>query len=173
MKVTFTKMGKTRYSVAVTRAKGSTSVPTQPVPQDAYMPRELAQFLVEEQFGIRLGVFGRLAAADAGGLRPGEQDRSGRARRAAARANDVSRADMDRSERLVALCRSLWEARAGHASGQPAVIDMTLATPFDVDRAIHRLDDVSAQWIALAQGESMTMEWPSELALSTANSARI
>jgi len=172
MKATFTKMGTTRYSVAVTRAKGSTSVPTQSAPQDAYMPRELAQFLVEEQFGIRLGVFGRLAAADSIGQRPGEQDRSGRARRAAARANDMSRAEMDRSERLVALCRSLWEARAGRASGHPAVIDMTLATPFDVDRAIHRLDDVSARWIALAQGESISMEWPSELALSTANSTR-
>lgn len=172
MKVTFTKMDSKRYSVAITRTHGPALVPRQAPGYDAHLPHDLAHFLVEEQFGIRLGVFGQLAAGGEGVFQPDSGDRSGRSRRTAHRIAELGRADMTRSERLVAMCQPLWEARAGRVPGRPAIIDMTLATPFDVDRVIHRFDDVSAQWVALAAGESITLDWPAELVFDAAGSAQ-
>ena len=163
--VTFIKTDQLRYGISINRSKGTT-VPRQVQALDAYLPHDLAQFLIEEQFGIRLGVYGQLAAGAVSAAAAGPRDRSGRQLRAARRLAEMGRADVQRSERLVALCRSLWEARAGRVPSSPAVIDMTLATPFDVDRAIHRLDEVSARWVRLAPGESITLEWPAELVSS-------
>ena len=171
MKVTFTKTDSAGASTTVAGPKSPTVVPRQAGGSDAYLPAELVQFVVEEEFGIRLGVFGQIAAGGDGA--PGTaRDRSGRRARAAHRGIEAGRADVARSERLVALCRSLWEARAGRTPSRPAVIDMTLATPFDVDRVIHRLDEVSAEWVALAPGESVAMEWPAELVVYATASGR-
>jgi hypothetical protein len=163
VKVTFIKTDAKRYGVTVARPKGPVVELRQAAASDADLPDELVQFLVEEQFGIRLGIFGQLAAVGEGAAQPGARDRSGRKLRTAHRIAELGRTDVARSERLVALCRSLWEARAGRTPVRPAVIDMTLATPFDVDRVIHRLDEMSERWTKLAPGESLTLEWPAEL----------
>jgi hypothetical protein len=171
MKVTFTKMDSAAYTVAITRANGPASAPRQAPGYDAHMPHDLAHFLIEEQFGIRLGIFGQLAAGGDDAFAPGRRDRSGRRRHRAHRLADTARSDMERSERLVALCRPLWEARAGRTPTTPAVIDMTLASAFDVDRAIARLDEVSARWAALMPGESIALDWPANLVLNPAAAA--
>jgi hypothetical protein len=165
MRVTFTKTDAARYSVTVTSVRGQAPAPHQGSGYDAYLPHDLAQFLVEEQFGVRLGVYGQLAVGDANAA---AGDRSGRSRRTAHRVAEATRSDITRSERLVALCLPLWQARAGRAPATPPVIDMTLATPFDVDHVMHRFDEVSAQWAALATGESITLDWPAELAVRPA-----
>jgi hypothetical protein len=108
---------------------------------DGYLPESLAVFLVEEYFGIRDGVYGRIAA--------GADTRPAR--------------DGGRSERLVALCKPLWEARSGRMPTVKPVIDTTLATPFDVDRMMRRFDVESARWRSLEPGASVTMEWPDGL----------
>jgi hypothetical protein len=171
MKVTFTKMDSARYRVAITREHGPELVARQAPGYDAYLPHDLAHFLVELEFGLRLGVFGQLAAGGEGVFQPGPDDRTARTRRTAHRLAEVGRADMARSERLVALCQPLWEARSGRTSSRPAVIDMTLATPFEVDRAMKRFDEASARWHALAPGESLTYEWPDELTFRAGNSS--
>jgi hypothetical protein len=174
MKVTFTKTDAARYTVAITRAKGGNPAGTAPTPRpatgyDAHMPPDLARFLIEEQFGIRSGVFGQLATGGDDVSTPyRHRDRSGRSRHAAHRLAAATRSDMARADRLVALCRPLWEARAGRIPTTPAVIDMTLATPFDVDRAVKRLDEVSARWTALRPGESITLDWPADLVIDMA-----
>lgn len=160
MQVTFTKMDAARYSVAITRERGPALVARQAPGYDPYLPHELAHYLVEDEFDIRLGVFGQLAAGGEGVYTPAPNDRSGRSRRTAKRIAEIGRDDMSRSERLVGLCQSLWKARSGRASATPAVIDMALATPFDVDRTIKRFDEVSGRWSALHSGESITFEWP-------------
>jgi hypothetical protein len=172
MKVTFTKMDSARYSVAITRSKGPALVPRPAPGYDPYLPHDIAHFLVEEQFGIRLGVFGQLAAGGEGVFTPTANDRTGRNRRTAHRIAEIGRADMSYSERLTAMCVPLWEARAGRIPSQPAIIDMALATPTDVDRVMRRFDRVSAQWVTLGNGESLTLEWPAELTFNMAGSTK-
>lgn len=171
MKVTFTKTDGARYSVAITHENGPELVTRQAPGYDEYMPHDLAHFLVEEQFGLRLGVFGQLAAGGEGIFAPAPQDRSGRTRRTAHRAADTGRADMERSERLVTLCQPLWEIRSGRKPAVPAVVDMTLATPFQVDRMMYRFDEIAERWHALEPGESLTLEWPKALTFNTGGSS--
>ncbi len=157
MKVTFTKTGTDRSTMSVARGKGPSPAPRRS--DDAvHLPHDLAQFVIEDYFDIRRGVFGQLAAAE-GTVAAGQHDRSARNQRTARRSADAGRSDLARSERLIALCLPLWQARAGHAPTAPAVIDMTLATPFDVDRVLHRLDELSASWAGLESGESITLDW--------------
>jgi hypothetical protein len=147
MKVTFSKSDA-----------GRSAPPISPrvLSDDAYLPIELAQFVIEAHFGITRGVYGQLATS------PAPRARSAREHRAARRNADTTRADLARSERLLALCLPLWQLRAGRVPSAPAMIDMTLATPFDVDDVLHRLDALSAEWRALAIGESITLEWSVE-----------
>jgi hypothetical protein len=171
MKVTFTKLDRARYTVAATRDHGA-SVPARLAPgYDPYLPHDLAHFLVEVEFGIRLGVFGRLAASGDQEHTPAAAEPTRRSRRNAHRVAENASTDTIRSERLVALCQPLWEARSGRKPGTPTVIDMKLATPFDVDRTMKRFDEISERWTALRPGESITLEWPEALSESSPSSA--
>jgi hypothetical protein len=172
MKATFTKIDGRRYSISCTRENGPALAPRQAPGYDPYMPHDLAHFLVEEQFGIRLGVFGQLAAGGEGVFKPPTNDRSGRTRRTGARVAEIGRADMARSERLVALVQPLWELHSGRKPRTQAVVDTTLATPFEISATMERFDEVSAKWHALRPGESITLEWPEELTFDTAGSSR-
>ncbi|HEY2794855.1 MAG TPA: hypothetical protein VGJ28_21020 [Micromonosporaceae bacterium] len=170
MKVTFTKMNGRRYHVAIERENGPELVARQAPGYDAHLPHDVAHLLVELEFGIRLGVFGQLAAGGEGVFTPAPADRSTRSRRTAHRIAEVGRSDMARSERLVNMCVPLWEARCGRKPKFPAVIDMTLGTPFEADRAMHRFDEAAARWESLAVGESMSYEWPESLTFRLAGS---
>ncbi len=141
-------------------------------PGDVYLPRDLARFVIEKEFGIRHGTFGHLATAHNGGNTPPQRGRSQRSRRASHRHAHDTRADVARSERLLGLCLPLWQARAGHAPTKAAYLDMTVATPFDVDRVLHHLDTTAQRWAALAPGESITLDWPAELATAVASDHR-
>lgn len=162
VKATFTKLDRGRYGVAITRDHGPEIIEREAAGYDEYMPRDLAHFLVESHFGIRLGVIGHRLAVG-GGFQPGASQRSARARRAAHRTEALVRDDTSRAERLVELCQTLWEVRAGRTPSTPPMIDMSLTTPFEVDWMMHRFDEVSAQWHALQPGEAITLEWPAAL----------
>lgn len=170
MKATFTKIDGRRYSIEFDRDHGPALTPRQAPGYDAYMPHDLAHFLVEEQFGIRLGVFGQLAAGGEGVFKPPSNDRSSRTKRTGRRIAEIGRADMARSEQLVGLVQPLWELRSGRKPRTQPVVDTTLATPFEISAMMERLDEVSARWHALRPGESITLEWPAELTFDTAGS---
>jgi hypothetical protein len=140
MKVTFTRIRTGRAASPLAS-------------DDAYLPRDLAQFVIEEYFEIRHGAIGQLTAT------PAPRARTAREQRTARRSAEANRSDISRSDRLVAMCLPLWHAKAGRMPATPAVIDMTLATPFDVDRVLHLFDEASASWRALAPGQSLAMEW--------------
>ena len=78
MRVTFTKLDATRYEVGIEREHGPALLPRPGPGQDPRMPHDLEHFLVEEHFGIELGVFGQLAAGGSGIFFPAPEDNSAR-----------------------------------------------------------------------------------------------
>ena len=74
MRVVFTKVDAKRYSIAIEREHGPALVPRPAPGYDDLMPHDLAHYVVEEFFGIELGVSRQLAA---GGrhLHPGSRGR--------------------------------------------------------------------------------------------------
>jgi hypothetical protein len=177
MKVTFTKNEGRRYSVSFAREHGPALAPRNAPGYDPHLPHDLVHLLVEKQFGIRLGVFGQIAAGGEGVFRPAPNDRSGRTRRTTRRLGDIGRGDMARSERLVNMIHPLWELRSGRKPNTQPVVDPRLATPFDISATMERFDEYASQWEALRPGESITVEWPEDLTYnaggSTAGRARV
>ena len=66
MRVTFTRTDVRQYAVAIEREHGPRLVARSAPGYDDLMPHDVAHYVVEEVFGIRLGVFGQLAAGGAG-----------------------------------------------------------------------------------------------------------
>ena len=66
MRVTFTKVDTKRYAIAIVREHGPALVPRFAPGYDDLMPHDLAHYVVEEFFGIELGVWGQLAAGGGG-----------------------------------------------------------------------------------------------------------
>jgi len=175
MEVTFTKVDGKRYAVAIDREHGPALVPRFAPGYDDLMPHDLAQFLVEEQFRIELGVFGQLAAGGGGIFAPAPADNNSRFQRSARRLATIGRDDMARSERLVVVAVAEWERGIGRRKHQPHVpIDDVLddLEPAQLRACIARLDHVSGQWKALQFGGSLTFEWPRQLTFDAAGSQR-
>jgi hypothetical protein len=172
MRVTFTKDSGRRYLVAIEREHGPPLEPRHAPGYDEHMPHDLAHYIVEEQLGIRLGVFGQLAAGGAGLFAPAPADRRGGDRRAGRRFAVAGRDDMRRSEAAVGRCVAEWRRRTGLDSGGPiADVDIGL-TPSDVERVVRRLAEVSGAWRALAPGASLTHHWPRAATIDPAGSRR-
>jgi hypothetical protein len=155
MNVTFTRTAERRYRVSV---EGAGIAPSfmEPAPgYDARLPHDMAHFVVENELGIRGGVFGQLAdGGHANTFRPmGERPRT-RAVKRGDRLATVNREDGARSEKVVALACRIWTTGgAVPAAGVDGV------SSEDLTRVCRRFDDVSAQWLRLRVGESMTLVW--------------
>lgn len=163
MDVTFTRMDKRHYGVAICREHGP-DVPVRTAPgYDDWMPHDLAQYVVEEQFGIKLGIFGQTAAG--GG--PFTRDR--RTTRTTQRLNSVAEGDVSRSVRLVAICEALWRRQAFGTELPEWVADEDVADP-EVQACAARLAEVSRRWHRLEPGRSLSFSWPTELTLDPAGS---
>jgi hypothetical protein len=170
VRVTFTRSNGRRYIVTVERENGPRVEPRFGPGYDDRMPHDLAHYLIEEQFGIKLGIFGQLAAGGGGIFTPAPADRSGRSRRTAARLGRAGRPDMQRSEKLVYHCVSEWELRTGCRRSLPPLADVGNATQAELDRAVSRLEDIAQRWYALAPGESLTFTWPKSCTVNPAGS---
>ena len=170
VRVTFTKSSGRRYVVTVERERGPRLEPRFAPGYDDRMPHDLAHYLIEEQFGIRLGIFGQLAAGGGGIFAPAPAARTGRSRRSAQRLGRAGRTDMQRSERLVYHCVAEWELRTGRRRALPPVADAGTTTPAELDRAVSRLQDVARRWYALAPEESLTFTWPTSCTINPAGS---
>jgi hypothetical protein len=171
MQVTFTKVDARRYSVMIVRERGPALVPSRGPGNDDLMPHDLAHFLVEEHFGIELGVWGQLAAGGGGIFWPEPEDNTMRYRRTAQRISEVGRSDMARSEQLTAITVAAWERSIGRVKHQVRPFE----TDVDADAlrgAVERMAELAERWRALPYGGSLTVTWPRELTFDPATSRR-
>jgi hypothetical protein len=171
MRVTFTKVQAKRYEVAITRERGPALVPRFAPGYDDLMPHDVAHYLVEEYYGIELGVWGQLAAGGTGLFTPAPEDDSVRYQRRGRRIGAVGRADMQRSERLVGITVAAWQRGTGQVTHGTVPIPSDL-DPALVGGAVRRMDEVARRWQALPYGGSLTFTWPARLTLDPSKSRR-
>ena len=193
VEVVFEKTGVRRYAVSVHRP-GLPVLRMDPAPGfDRYFPHDMQHLIVEEQLGLRDGIFGRLAnGGTASTFRPDDPDgvaddrARSRYRRRLRRRNDRLSAggspDFGRSERATFI---VWQDWLGHchdkelrAAGEEmaatalAILDgmdsaertrLSCALP----RIRERVDAVAREWVSLSPGESMCIPWtPMNVAVS-------
>jgi hypothetical protein len=171
MEVRFTKVDGKRYAVAIQRTLGPPLVPRFGPGNDDLMPHDIAHFLVEEHFGIELGVWGQLAAGGGGIFWPTPEDNTLRYQRSAQRISAVGRDDMQRSERLVVMTVAAWERsikRVEHVTG----LHSDDVDAEELAAAVRRMNDVAEQWRNLERGGSLTFTWPRHLTFSAVKSRR-
>jgi hypothetical protein len=156
MKVTFTRTGERRYRVSV---DGTGVVPSfmEPAPgYDARLPHDMAHFVVENELGIRGGIFGQIAAGGhAGTFHPTFKQKRKVVKRGKrmARAN---RADSMLSEQVVYVASQTWNNKFSETPSLKGV------SAEDIRRVCREFDAVSAVWSKLKVGESMTLVWRAE-----------
>jgi hypothetical protein len=169
MRVTFTKTDAKRYVVAVDREVAPALLPRFGPGNDDLVPHDLAHYLVEEHYGIRLGVFGQLAAGASGLFFTAPEDRTLRLVRRDARIAALGRDDMGRSERLVQVTMAAWEREVGRTwhQGLPVTVQVD---PAELAAGVRRVHEVSVQWSSLPFGGELTLEWPARLSVNLAGS---
>lgn len=163
MEVRFERTGQRRYAVAVHRdLHGDLRMDPAPGYSDL-IPHDLVHLVVEEELGLRDGIFGQLAAGgNAGTFVPTEELRTKAWARQVERRNRSTGRDMARSEELAARVYPRWLRNSGHLPGShyvqqdPPPTDLTDA---ELARAFRRLDELAAQWRAVAVGESLSVQW--------------
>ncbi|MEP6599798.1 MAG: hypothetical protein ABJB98_10190 [Actinomycetota bacterium] len=162
MRVLFVRLDAKRYGIGIRRDGRNdvgVDVPVRPGPGSAAVPHDLVHFVVEEQAGLTLGIFGQLAAGGRVGqfFQPPPEQRSQHERRRSDRLGRAGRADVARSEQLAALV---------DGSGQLAAdADAVTGDPGLTNRIANRLSEVLAHWERVPAGQSMLMQWPLELTI--------
>jgi len=186
MILVFRRTGQRRYAVEAQRA-GFPDVVMNPAPGfDPRMPHDLMHLVVEAQLGLTRGIFGQLATGgDAGTFHiPAKAGADSRKlartrKRVSARGKrllKVGRDDCAQSERATYICWQEWLARSSslegrkqsHAMAQQAreVRDtasgneLRLLNDRKLDEICTHLDQLSAHWLQLRVGESMSVAWP-------------
>ncbi|HEX6150793.1 hypothetical protein [Nocardioides sp.] len=171
MQVTFTKVDGKRYRVAIRRERGPALVPRLAPGYDDLMPHDLAHYVVEEHYGIELGVWGQLAAGGGGIFAPAPEDDDLRHQRRTQRIAALGRDDMRRSEQLVVATMAAWERTVGRSRHQD--LPVSIEVERDALRAaVHRMSVVSGQWRDLPYGGALSFTWPSSLTFDPARSHR-
>jgi hypothetical protein len=161
MDVTFTLIDDKRYGIAISREHGP-DIPLMQAPgYDDWMPHDLAHYLVEEHFGIRLGIFGQTAAGG-GSFAPDPAERSGRSARTAKRLDSIAHAGVGESEALVGICVAAWRRRA-YGEPLPPWVSEADTEREGVAACVDRLDELAHRWHALQPGRSLTLTWPRRL----------
>ena len=152
MEVRFTKTAQRRYRISV---EGPDVVASYMDPAPGYDPRlphDMAHFIVENELGIKGGVFGQIAAGGAFIIPTDNTKRRKLARRAKRIAHENQK-DALLSEHLVYVTCSLWQKKVAEA---PSIAGFRAA---DIDRVCREFDAASAVWSKLGIGESMTLVW--------------
>jgi hypothetical protein len=180
--VTFTRRSGARYGVDVIRDSGPPAR-LRVVKLDAeWLPGEIAHFLVEREFGLKLGIFGQLAAGgDAGRFWAAPADRDSRLAHRSHRLQVTGRGDLRRSVALVAWCTAAWEIETGRRSvGHPRtegsdgpwpLLDVTAVPHEQVAGAVRCLAAAADAWNELDPGQRISFEWPLSLTLTARRSA--
>lgn len=164
MEVRFERTGHRRYAVAVLRNRhGDLRMDPAPGYSDL-IPHDVVHLVVEDEFGLRDGIFGQLAAGgNAGTFVPTEELRTKAWARQVERRNRSTGRDMERSEDLAAQIYPRWLRHSGHLPGSHYVRQDPPPTDLsdtDLERVFKRLDALSKMWRAVDVGASMTVAWP-------------
>ena len=185
MQVEFQKTGKRRYAVIIKR-KDLPDMKMNPAPGfDPLMPHDLLHFLVEEELGLRRGIFGQVAHGGTAGTfqnQPSENSNS-RAdsrlrRKTAKRGKRLLKENTDdcaQSERATYICLFDWlshspeeELRLRSAEmkvtfesilGQMPENERKMLNSEKLAAIRNRMDELSKSWSALEVDQSMTLEW--------------
>ena len=177
--MTFTRQTGFRYGVDVRRESGPPAR-LRVVRSDAEtLPREIAHFVVEREFGLKLGIFGQLAAGgDAGRFWAAPADRNSRLAQLSHRLQVTGRGDLGRSVALVAWCTAAWEVETGRRSARPGETDrpwpLIDVTAIPRDRVVAAVDGLAAAavaWNELQPGQHVCFDWPLALTLAARRSA--
>jgi hypothetical protein len=183
MRVQFHRTAERRYSIVVLR-EGMDPLHMSSAPGfDPLMPHDLQHFVVEQELGIKLGIFGQLAAGGTAGTfhhQHSQHDRkTSRSRRSVRkRGRSLSAAghsDSMRSERATYICWFNWLSasndpelvrRAANMadtarsilSSMPDAERKTLSKAA-IQRIKSRMDVISRQWAATAIGHTLELAW--------------
>ena len=180
--MTFTRQTGFRYGVDVSRESGPPAR-LRVVKLDAeWLPREIAHFLVEREFGLKLGIFGQLAAGgDAGRFWAAPADRDSRLAHLSHRLQVTGRGDLGRSVALVAWCTAAWEVETGRRSAGPRdagrpdgpwpLLDVAAIPREQVAGAVRCLTSAAVAWNELGPGQRVSFDWPQALTLAARRSA--
>ena len=164
MRVIFERVDERRYRIGAIRDGrhdvGAEVVPMRPAPGSAAHPHDPIHFVVEEVVGLRLGIYGQLAAGgDVNGFfRPRPEDRSpAREKKRSLRVGRAGRADVGTSERIASLVDS--EGRLDPKAGGDA-----LEPGLRRDLA-RKLEETLRRWNETSSGERLVLNWPDRLTL--------
>lgn len=163
MEVRFERTGHRRYAVAVLRElHGDLRMDPAPGYSDL-IPHDVVHLVVEEEFGLRKGIFGQLAGGgNAGTFVPTEELRTKARARQVERRNRSTGRDLRRSEDLAAQVYPRWLRHGGQLPGSHDVRQDPPPTHLgdaDLDRAFKRLDALSQQWRAVEVGAEIRVAW--------------
>lgn len=151
MRVTFTRTKRRGYSLKVEGPDIATAVMDPAPGYHDRLPHDAAHFIVENELGIKGGIFGQMAQG--GILRPAEG--GARVQRKAKKKRDaIFKANEDDalfSEHAVYAAQSRWE--------QQDIVPDTKIPQADLDRVIAKFEEFAAKWSKLPVGGSITMEW--------------
>jgi hypothetical protein len=177
VRVTFTRLTGHRYAVDVVRESGPPAGQRVSTGAGVCLPPDIAHFLVEREFGLRLGIFGQLAAGgDAGTFRAAPADRDARLAHCAHRLQVTGRGDLGRSVAMVSICTAIWEFEAGRRFAPPdlrayaaassrswGLVDVADLPCDGVRRVVQEFEGEATRWNALGVRESVAFEWPAAL----------
>lgn len=185
MHVEFHKTGERRYAVIILR-ENLPVLKMEPAPGfDALMPHDLLHFLVEQELGLRKGIFGQIASGGTAGTfhnAPSEtsNDRadSRLRRKTAKRGKKLLKANLDecaQSERATYICLYDWLAHSADEKlrmrareMKPSFESVLGLTPDSERKALNkeklaeirrRMDELSEHWSGMKAGQSMTLGW--------------
>ena len=151
MEVRFTKTAERRYRVSV-EGPDVVSSYMDPAPgYDARLPHDMAHFIVENELGIKGGVFGQLAAG--GSFTPTDLTKRRKIFRRRQRIAKANEKDALLSEQMVYVTCNLWQNKIAEA---PSIAGFRAP---DLKRVCREFDAASAVWSRLGVGESMTLVW--------------
>ena len=119
---------------------------------DARLPHDMAHFIVENELGIKGGVFGQLVAGGSF-IIPTDNTKRRKILRRRKRIAKANQKDALLSERLVFVTYSLWQNQSAET---PAIVGFRAD---DINRVCREFDAASAVWSKLGIGESMTLVW--------------
>jgi hypothetical protein len=190
VRVTFTRQTECRYGVDVSRESGPPAR-LRVVKLDAEsLPREIKHFLVEREFGLKLGIFGQLAAGgDAGRFWAAPADRDSRLAHLSHRLQVTGRGDLGRSVALVAWCTAVWEIETGRRPAGPGdprrsgdrrcersegpwpLLDVAAVPCEQVAAAVQCLAATAVAWNEMHPGQRVSFDWPQALTLTARRSA--
>ena len=154
--VIFERVDARRYRIGATRGGRydvGADVDVRPGPGGADLPHDLVHFVVEEQAGLGLGIYGQVAAGgDVGGFFRAGHPRTLAERRRSERVGRAGRHEVERSEQLAGLV-----AHDGSVRPHPE-LDERLRTAIET-----RLAGLVAAWRAVPAGGRLVLPWPEHL----------